>query len=447
MTLTYPVFQSCIETSDNPAKNPPAYGGVGQSGVIMVPYVDSDVAVKAINPDYRAQKAAGEILPVMPYERTIKKGSMRIDVVGHATIKVTDIYPPYPVTTLRDSSRTTRYLTLPNDTYFDTLYASQRGVAINEAKAHFINHLDNMIVSAPENLGEMKETAGMMKNTMESMLKLAFDFKRTSSSLRRSARNILTGRYHAGQVHKNSNVSRLKKIANSLNSMYLEYNYGWKPLYMTFQDIVLLHTKLAEHYSGPKRIVGKGKFLIEESYDRSYVGFYKSPYFTYLGKIYFMEHQKYDYQVWVGGTMKPEFAVDRQSLESMTGWNARSIAPTLWELTTLSFIVDYFTNMGDVINNLKFLPQTMYPQSLYMSELTRFTAWPVGSIVPIAPQPRVSVNASVTMSAPSVYQMTHFKRTPLAAPDMLVSFNFKDPSMDHVVKTLSVAAQLTKLFK
>jgi hypothetical protein len=140
---------------------------------------------------------------------------------------------------------------------------------------------------------------------------------------------------------RGSNTSKRKAIANS----YLEATFGWQPLIHDCKDIAEAIGRLC-YESDRVRFTAIGSSEGQASRESGTVTFgsLTANFTNYLGcevlVIYkgFLRGPKYE-----AGSPPAERIV------SMAGFDLRSFVPTVWELIPYSFLVDYFTNIGDVL--------------------------------------------------------------------------------------------------
>jgi hypothetical protein len=397
----------------------------------------SDIKVKTITPNYQELIRSGAILPVNPYSRTIKN-------VGHMSFSLSSSI--LGTEWYREVFISEGLLSIENTPHFTTIasllssYASQINVLDQDAKAKLNDHVSNVIVDVPVELGELKETANLLVNTVQSMANFALDWKRKTGQLRRNILNILS----KPGGNRNQRRALLKQYASELNGKYLEYTYGWNPLMSTFGSISDL---LKEHIEGArprKKMSGKATYK-DVLYGETFLHNSNT---SQLPSIYLRKRTLLTIDVWFGGLLIEDEVNSRVSLNRELGLTVGNVVPAIWELTRLSFIADYFTNIGNVIGNLRAAPSRLQAATLYRSvKIVAKTDHEVVAIKHLNVQNNYIKTDNVTLGDNIPSELIYFNRTPVTTAGLLVTPIARVPSWDHVFKSLSVAAAVTRVFK
>jgi len=393
---------------------------------------DSDESVKTLTPNYWQLKAEGNPLPVQPYLRTIVKGSVNmlcsstLRQIRKTTGRVENSYV----------SSHTYSTSSGNHALFISGYSSQIEQAKNDAKEYLADHIANVMVDLPTELVEAEKTAHMLSKYVKAGVTLAREFRFRSTYLRRKLLKLLRSKSTKPEV-----IAEIKQLANTLNGLYLEYNYGWKPLVYSIDGVAkILEDQLVSH-KHRKKISGHAKFS-----DDSMGNIFDVIIPNGNGlRVQLRVVTSINYDVWVGGLLLEE---GPSSVVQELGLEASNIPSSLWELCYMSFIVDYFSNLGGVIGNLRGLLGRLNPGSCYMSEKTVVTtqlffvkAYVNGG------NSLYSWNTTGSGHSPHAVTTTIFKRTPMDIAQLGVSFNLRRPTGLQIFKTLSVAIQTAGLFR
>lgn len=398
----------------------------------------SDSRTGTKTPGFHKRVESGDRpLPVNAYSRSIKSGLAY--ATGQRRQKVRYYLAGAKMPYFGRDYTYLGYLTATPVTHatFLASYSSERANNSADSIARLKNHIENVKVDAPVELGEGKESVEMVLNRVKGLANYASHFKVKNGNAVRSLKKAF-----AANARRGSRSKYIKGLADDANNLFLEYNFGWKPLYGLFGDAAtLLHDQL-EKKAPRVKMVGKSTFEAE-SVILTNTLFY-SPLNT-LGSFTMETKHAYKHTVWHGGQLTS--TEERESLQQQLGLSAGNIIPALWELVSLSFIADYFTNIGDVLANLRNSQSKLNPITLYKSEKweyelsVRYTKIVDYHEVPGANTRYIEPFFVQTDEGTANY-MT-FTRS-LATPTGLITpFHVKSPSWDHIVKTLSVALAVT----
>jgi len=180
--------------------------------------------------------------------------------------------------------------------------------------------------SAPTFLGELGQTVHMIRHPLQGLRNQIDDYLK---SVKQAKKN------HPKNWKKN------------LSGLWLEGAFGWKPLIADIQGAYKAYKGLAN--SNKVELVHafgqEGRDLPSQSFPRT--GTFLSPYsIAYIsGSVVATELQ----QVRFKGCVHRQVAAPLvEGLESF-GFEPSEFFPTVWELLPWSFLIDYFSNIGDII--------------------------------------------------------------------------------------------------
>jgi hypothetical protein len=134
---------------------------------------------------------------------------------------------------------------------------------------------------------------------------------------------------------------RVRAIANT----YLEATYGWQPLIGDCKDIAREIGRLAHEQprNRLKAVGGAEKQISAAS------GGYTSGFLAFKYRDILEARVAVYLRGFLQGAANEAANLPAQRLISMSGFDLRSFIPTVWELVPYSFLVDYFTNIGDCL--------------------------------------------------------------------------------------------------
>lgn len=165
----------------------------------------------------------------------------------------------------------------------------------------------------------------------------------TASGLRKGVLNYL-GKAVGIRRGKGSKESKRKAISNT----YLEATYGWQPLIMDCKDLAKTIGRLC-YESDRVRFRGYGQNAGQAA--NSVVG-YAFSHLLYNTNTVDTAEVQVIYRGFIRGPKYEAGSPPAERIVSMSGFDLRSFVPTVWELIPYSFLVDYFTNIGDVLQAL-----------------------------------------------------------------------------------------------
>jgi len=195
--------------------------------------------------------------------------------------------------------------------------------ANNQAIARLYDALNSIPspARAGEDFGEWKQTVDLFRHPLAPVRKLLTSVLK-NHSLALKARN-------------------LKSLGKGLSDVYLEYQYGWKPLASSLASgLVALQNREKFAVYVPFRVTGKSS--ANPTTRRG--GSTMIPTQT---RITDEVHVKYQ-GVWGAESD----TIPTRTVSESLGLTFREIVPTIWNLIPYSFLIDYFTNIGDIISSI-----------------------------------------------------------------------------------------------
>jgi hypothetical protein len=179
-------------------------------------------------------------------------------------------------------------------------------------------------------LGELGQTLRMIRNPAQGLRRLVTDWH-TEASLIRAGHKV------------GSLASRMRRVAQNLGDAWLEHAFGWKPL---ISDIDAGCKALEQTYVGRslsvRRITAHGEAKVSGS---------ESSFIQLIGISSWKESTRTvgSCQVIYRGAVRVEARDPKTMDAALFGFSPEQFLPTAWELVPYSFLIDYFTNIGDII--------------------------------------------------------------------------------------------------
>jgi hypothetical protein len=210
----------------------------------------------------------------------------------------------------------------PNGVSFDLTFAT------DEAKRKFVkNCLQEMqALEGQVFLGELGQTLHMIKNPMKAL------------------RESLTSDYFRKLKKRRRGTKKQKRQV--LAETWLEYVFGVQPLVHDIEDGLEALRRFSQNPQRFKPVRATGNDQMD---------FSPSPLIVQNGVVEYAINRKH----FVNASVKIQGAVDLQTggnsvVTQQLGLGLDRFVPSLWEIIPYSFLVDYFSNVGDIISSWAF---------------------------------------------------------------------------------------------
>lgn len=258
-------------------------------------------------------------------------------------------------------------------------------------------------------LGEVREALQMIK--------------RPAQGLRRGIDN----HYEALRRRRKGSKSHKRRV---IAETWLESQFGWAPLISDIESGAEALANIVHRRLPFKMVTAKGT--------GSYSGSSEHVHLQVPGAFSAVVNKKRTASVTkvIRGVVNLHVANPLLMTSQNLGFRWDQFVPTLWELTPYSFLVDYFTNIGDVLtnwsfatSNLKWCWMTSVTETLLESQSTRAVFTPSG----------LGYERSVLANSPGSSRSTYriIDRSPLTS--LVPSIRLEIPGMASV-KWLNIAA-------
>jgi hypothetical protein len=300
--------------------------------------------------------------------------------------------------------------------------------ADNEARQEFFKHARQAqrIMQSGVFIGELKQTLSMIKNPIRSARNLIDEL---AAAIRLNARRALRG---AGRL---TAAQRARIISRAIGDAWLSFSFGWSPLASDVMDGAEALSRFiarAEHEfkavygQGSETIVSHSGQNLNQTTGRPFavreqVLTKTTAMVKYYGRVRVALHNSSD--------LRPMAAL---------GLTVSDIVPTAWELVPWSFFVDYFSNVGDVIDACTFPTADIAWVSKVVrgrAESTKLWSFDAARTAPFyqgtSPSISVSSQGQSTFSSKNVQR---FALVPILPPSLRLEIP------DSIRKYLNIAA-------
>lgn len=225
--------------------------------------------------------------------------------------------------------------------------SAQDDIALEQASKFFLRRLQQVRQQMQGGIftGELRETFRMLlrpASTLRAELPKYLNSlsKRKAGGMRKSTARSKSQR----EREDRKRAEQLRKIAGDT---WLEYSFGWKPLISDIDDAVKAIGRINEN-KFVQKLSASGK-NDRVNYDSGTNEYPIADQFVTWIKV--SSHIKTDYQCQIRGAVRVNSTVSKATANrELFGFSWEQFVPTLWELLPWSFLVDYFTNIGDIIN-------------------------------------------------------------------------------------------------
>lgn len=184
-------------------------------------------------------------------------------------------------------------------------------------------------------LGELGQTLRTIRNPAKGLRGLADDWRAVAQRIRRAS-SRLTGSGGSRAV-RNSN------IAQNLSDAWLEVQFGWRPLLNDVDDGCKALAILKSGQSLKTRRVTARSEVDGNPVEVTSGQALSLCVWTNVSIT--VDHSEVIYR----GAVRVEPRNPAQMKAELLGFNPASWLPTAWELVPYSFLIDYFTNVGEII--------------------------------------------------------------------------------------------------
>lgn len=277
-----------------------------------------------------------------------------------------------------------------NTAYLNTVALASASSAQSKALAKFISRANNELRATQSlvSIGELRETIHAIRHPLESLKSGLSEYllaaKHAAGKARSRPRKARVAKLQLGKdidrdlvdrgvllVRKGRAkrqkatlpvVSHSRAIQDAISGTYLEYANGWNPL---IRDIVSYSRTLAEHFAAPGvghvRINAKAE--AEPSMTSTLV-------LTSLSSGEYDAHHSTKKAVscrYVGEVIVSHTGSSQDLLRSC-GFSLKEFVPAMWELLPMSYVSDYFWNMGNILDAFAF----NWANVAWVSRSTRF---------------------------------------------------------------------------
>lgn len=213
---------------------------------------------------------------------------------------------------------------------YTSLDSSIVSKVVNEASAKALSRMRSGF-SAGTVLGELKQTLKMVRSPANGLRKLTDNYISKAQAYRYEwLRRGMSERYR-------------RYLLSALPDLYLEFQFGWKPLASDIESGIEAVSRAAK---SPKGMMLSGTSKLSVTLPRTLVASYNNfPTSAYQLRV--ERAVRCDYSARVKGRASLKLGFGMPAFQA--GSTIPDMVPTLWNLAPWSFLLDYFGNVGQVL--------------------------------------------------------------------------------------------------
>lgn len=194
-------------------------------------------------------------------------------------------------------------------------------------------------------VGELAETIHMLRHPLDAAHKAtsryldALTIKRAQIN-----RNVRRRKSDTGNTYR---ARKLQALKDSMSGSWLELQFGWKPAISDAKDIVGAAISLLSGENRRRsRIVGKSP-VVKGAFEQNSTGLQITNLQT---KVTWRRYTEADVRYIVGLSHSLDGPGDLlDQVRRSFGFQIQNFVPTVYELIPYSFLIDYFVNLGDIV--------------------------------------------------------------------------------------------------
>lgn len=215
-----------------------------------------------------------------------------------------------------------------------------------------------------------------------------------------------------------------------LSDTWLEYNFGWKPLIADIQAGKKALRNLPTCELKPISAFASEKVSQSTRTSSLSIGRYRQ---DYLVKIEGWRSYRYK------GAVRVSLPSEGGYLQQSFGFDLSSFIPTVWEVIPYSFLVDYFTNIGDILTYHSGVSSNVSWTNQTARQGKSFVTVPLGGRREITPHTFGTLNFISWNPGTAAGERTSFSRTGTDGFPDVPEFRFQIPGAGST-RWLNIAA-------
>lgn len=301
----------------------------------------------------------------------------------------------------------------------DMMFPGSVALVTESAQQDFVKRARNVQFSIGTFMGELHKTAGQMAKNSNIL------FNRIESHEKDVLKNIL--QLKRSGVLRGDTASKVLDVASN---RWLEFQMSTKPMVHDMEDLGIALARM--QVDNPRtRVIGKS----ESNFSKTVTETYAPPFIGRCGNTSITYERKV--QVKIGATAAAHLTVNDSPL-TLLGLDWSDVLPTLWELIPYSYLIDYFTNVGNMIESVSVhLPPLKHTWSVTVVE--DIAAWTAMLQDGLPDRSYRYIGSAETGSSQS------FKFIRSVDPELIPEYSFIKSENLSLTKQWNLAALVTQL--
>lgn len=220
--------------------------------------------------------------------------------------------------------------------------------ARNQALRKFLSRANAIRTSVEggQLLGEWKETVRAITNPLGALRQFTLRHVVNAKKRLRRIQNSHGGRTRRRPGSK-GREPRSAAFGRAMSDTYLEFVFGWIPL---VKDVNAAVVGLLDRYDQPDRVMIKGKGVVGYNESNTELNLFTDNFISAVQNRLTVSSVDYRFRA----SIKTGAVNGVRSVSRTLGLLPERFLPTVWELIPYTFVIDYFVNIGDIIESYAF---------------------------------------------------------------------------------------------